>query len=274
MKQHTTPLLKILALLYMAFPVTYLTFAALLFDIPAAQCVRIVLSPSFYVLCLFSMAAGWGLWEMKRWSWYIFMISAVLTVYANAFLVASYGQTHHKILAFVLSAGVVFGLVYRISREVRVPYFLPKIRWWENNPKYKLSVPVRLVRDNGLEIDAQILDLSPTGCFIKTKEHFREDEFVEVAFGLFGGEVRCTGNAVWRTESTVTHPKGIGVKFGPMPRVQRRVLRAVVQRLRKINRFYRSSRYLIGQEEFTRRLTELEQAKLTYRKAEESGSDE
>jgi hypothetical protein len=262
MKKYSTRFLKTIALLYMAFPAAYVLFVALLFDIPAHQCVKILLSPSYYLLSAFAVAAGYGLWEMKRWSWYVFLFASISTVYGNAVLVSNYGESHHKIVAFVISVLAVVGLVYRVGREVRVPYFLPRIRWWESNPRYKLVAPVQIARAGGTRIDGEILDLSMGGCFIKLKHELQQDETLELQFAVFGHTLECGGSVVWRTHSTVTHPKGIGVKFGPLPRHQRRTLRAITHRLKKIAAYYRSARYLLNQEDFNRRLEELKTAKL------------
>lgn len=242
MKRYTSRFLKAVALAYLAFPMSYLLMAALLFDIPGKQCVRILLSPSYYVLSAGAMIAGYGLWEMKRWAWYLFITVSVVIVYTNAIVVSDYGTTHHKAVAFVAAALGIGLLVYRVSREVRVPYFLPKIQWWESNPRFKLTLPVKIHRKEGGDFPAEILDLSVGGCFIKSKNEFPLDETLTVSFRVFGEEVECPGTIVWRTQSTVTHPKGMGVKFSSLTRTQRRTLRAITIRLKKISALYRMVR--------------------------------
>jgi hypothetical protein len=263
MKRYTSRFLKSVALAFMGFPAVYLLFAALLFDIPAADCVRILLAPSFYVLSILAIATGWGLWEMRRWAWYGFLLTCVLTGYTNAVMASDFGETHHGVLAFIFSIAVLIGLIFRVGREVRVPYFLPRIRWWESNPRYRLSVPVRIERRTGAPIDAEILDLSMSGAFIKLRDEMGADEPVNLAFKLFGLPVSCAGSVVWRTQSAVTHPRGIGVKFAPLPRNQKRALRAMTRQLSKISSLYRSSRLLLSSEEFHKRLDELQREQLT-----------
>jgi hypothetical protein len=265
-KRYTTRFLKTVALTYLGFPFIYLVATALLFDIPASNCVRVLLSPSYYGICALAMLAGWSLWEMKRWAWHVFLAANVLTVYESAILVADHGETHHKLLAFLASVAVVCFLIYRVSREVRVPYFLPKIRWWESNPRYKLSVPVAVRRADGTELKGEILDLSLGGCFIKLKNELLQDEALELEFTVFSLAVSPRGTVVWRTVSTVTHPKGIGVKFAQVSRPQRKALRAITQRLRKIAAYYRSARYLTSQDEFMKRLEELQKEPIVLEK--------
>jgi uncharacterized membrane protein (DUF2068 family) len=264
-KKYSSRTLKSVAFLYMAFPGAYILFTALLFDMPAQQCVRILLSPSYYVLSLIAVIAGYGLWEMKRWSWYVFLFATILMVYANAVYVSAYGESHHKAAAFIISILIDIGLIFRVGREVRVPYFLPKIRWWESNPRYKLVAAARITREDGTSFEGEILDLSMGGCFLKLKQELNQDEPISIRFEVFGHSVECAGSVVWRTQSAVTHPKGIGLKFSLLPRSQKRTLRAITHRLRKIAAYYRSARYLVNQDDFNQRLEELQNAKLTLR---------
>ncbi|MGZ3709071.1 MAG: PilZ domain-containing protein, partial [Bdellovibrionota bacterium] len=130
-------------------------------------------------------------------------------------------------------------------------------RWWESNPRYRLSVPVRLSSGEN-QIEGEILDLSAGGCFIKLRHELTQDQAVGVQFRVFAHDLDCKGTVVWRTQSTVTHPKGIGIKFEQLPRTQRRTLRLITKRLRKISAFYGRSRYLMNQEDFLKHLEELE----------------
>ncbi|MCM2321726.1 MAG: PilZ domain-containing protein [Oligoflexia bacterium] len=258
MKSYTSKFLKSVAVFYLGFPVFYIFLCALLFDVPAKNCLGILLAPGFYILSIFAIIVGYALWEMRRWAWYGFIVANILIAYENAVVVNEFGETHHKALAFVASVLLLLLVSLRVSKEIRVPYFFPKIRWWESNPRYRLAAPAKLVRKDGVTIEGQILDLSNTGCFIKLRGELPQDEVVGLSFSIFGCSVDCQGVVVWQTQSTVTNPKGIGVKFLPLFRPQRRALRQIVERLRKIARLYRRSRYLLNQDEFMRRLQEIE----------------
>ena len=249
----------------MAFPAVYLVIAALLFDIPGRACVSVLLSPFYYLLSLLAMAVGYGFWEMRRWAWHLFITANLLICYANAVLVADHGTTHHKWIAYLFSFFALWALSIRVTREVRVPYFLPRIRWWESNPRYRLSIPVKVSvkGSEGVALDGEILDLSTRGCFIKIRHEFKMDAPVLLNFSTYGLSFEFAGAVVWKPLSTVTHPKGLGVKFGAMPRAQKRSLRSVEQRLRKIASFYRSHRYLMNPEEFSDRMRELSTLKLS-----------
>jgi len=244
----------------MAFPIVYLFVAALLFDIPGHYLVRIILAPSFYIASILAVTAGYALWEVYHWGWYAFVVANVFMIYINALYLNDFGGTSHKAVAFSASIFFLVLMMYRVAREIRVPYFFPKIRWWESNPRYKLSVPVRILRDGKDPVDGQILDLSMGGCFVKLRQDVDLYEQVALDFTAFAFRVQCSGVAVWRTHSTVTHPKGMGIKFSPLSKVQKRPLRQITIRLKKIAILYRKSRYLLNEEEFLHKLEKIETA--------------
>ena len=65
MKQYISKFLKSVALFYMGFPIFYIVVATLLFDLPAAACARVLLSPWYYILSGLAIAVGYGFWEMN-----------------------------------------------------------------------------------------------------------------------------------------------------------------------------------------------------------------
>lgn len=258
MKQYTTKFLKSVAALYLAFPVVYLFIVVLLFDIPPSRLLAILLSPSFYFVSLLAMIVGYSLWEMHRWGWYLFVATNVLIAYQNAVLLNEYGETHHKFLSFMVFLGGLLAISYRVAREVRVPYFFPKIRWWESNPRYRLAVPVK-VTQLGQEFEGQILDVSAGGCFVKLREEITQHEAVKLQYSVFGFDMECEGIVVWRSESTVTRPKGVGVKFTVLTREQRRVLRQITLRLRRIASLHRRARDVLSEADLQKRIQEIEE---------------
>jgi Tfp pilus assembly protein PilZ len=258
-KLYTSRFLKLVALFYLAFPVTYLATASLVFEIPMRNVLSIILSPGFYFLAALGMLSGFGLLEMKRWAWYTFVCTNLCICYNNAILASDYGTSSHRALAFMGSVLVLIAVMIRIAREVRVPYFLPRIRWWESNPRYKLVVPVVLKLENGERtIKGDILDLSMGGCFVKTRDTLALHDRVDLSFKALGKDVVCTGTIVWLTQSAVTHPKGVGVKFTPFSKEQKRQFKLLIQKLKEIATLYRNSRALENQDEFFKKIEEIE----------------
>ena len=261
-KRYTSSVLKSVAFAYCAFPAVLFPVFVVVFDIAWVQVFRLLISPLFYFVTGWMVLAGYGLWEMRRWSWYVFLTANTLLLYWCALVLTEFGQTQHKGMSFSLVFSVVVVLLIRVGREVRVPYFHPRIRWWETNPRYRLSVQVQVERQAGVSESGEILDISRGGCFVKFRETIQDHERVLLRFTIFQIPMCCEGVVVWRSRSTVTHPKGCGVKFVGMTKVQRKSFRFIESRLRRISSLYRSSRFLMDPQEFSKRMDELQREPL------------
>jgi hypothetical protein len=243
LKRYTSRFFKSVALFYVSFPLAYILIVAVLFDVSASSCLRILLSPLYWFVGFVAVIAGYGLLEMRRWAWYWFVAANFLIAYETALWANDYAETHHQILAFFAVIVALLFAISRVAKEVRVPYFFPRIPWWESDPRYRIAVPVRITFPRGEPIEGEILDLSLGGCFIKVRSEVYQDEAVHVEFTVLGQQLRFPGTVVWRTQSTVTHPKGVGVKFSGVDRRGRRTLRRVTIKLKRATKASRKQRY-------------------------------
>lgn len=228
-----TRVLKLIATGYQFFPVLYFVLGPVLFDIPAEKLGKLALSLFFWIACFWAVFSGTALKGMKRWGWHAFIAGNIVISIFNLHVIVHYSDSHHKYAAFSLVSLCIALLVFRTTKELRVPYFLPNIRWWESDPRYKFSVPAHVIKDDGSSIDGQIMDISVSGCFVKIKELLSEEQYVQLEFQAFQSPVVCKGVVVWKTESSVTHPRGIGIKFDPFNRQQRKLLATLIDKVRK-----------------------------------------
>jgi hypothetical protein len=238
-KKYASKTLRLIALLYCSLPVVYPIWLSFWFDLASSRVISLFLSLGYWLVIILAVASGVGLWEVKRWSWYVFLAANLLLIYETAFVVATYGDAQAYGVQFLAGVALVFAIVVRVGKELRVPYFLPNIRWWESDPARKLLIPTKLGFKEvpGDPVEGEIMDIAMGGCFVKCPHDFAQDAQLDLSFWLFGHEIHCSGNIVWRAASAVTHPKGIGVKFEPLGKVHRRRLRAATRRLRDLSVF-------------------------------------
>ena len=213
------------------FPVTYLIIAILLFDLDSKGVLSIALSPLFYLAALFWIMSGVGLQKLKKWSWYTFIVAQLLLAYLNALNLVLYSNSAFKGWAFSLTVLIQIYVFVVVSGEIRVPYFFPRIHWWESGIAGMPHLDVELNHlSSALGSSAgQILDMNSRGCFIKTPHDFNAFEKITINLHSFNQKVVVSALVVWNAKSTVTHPKGIGVRFGDMDRLQRRKIRVISQ---------------------------------------------
>ncbi len=237
-RTYSSRTLRVISYIWLSFPVTYFIYAMAVLALNLSGLVKVLLSPGYWFVCVITVIAGVGILRIRWYGWYLFLISNFLITYETAYDLSHHSVGDVKTAMFFLTVALQGLLIYFVGREIRVPYFFPRIRWWESDPRYKLSVQTKLLREDKSEMEGEIMDLSLGGCFIKTHSYFTPDENVVLDFAIFERAVRCTGRIVWRTESTVTHPKGIGVKFDALNKETTFCLRQATQKLKKLARVY------------------------------------
>lgn len=237
-RNHTTRVLRAIAYGWLTFPLSYSVYSVTVLALNLHGLVKLFLSPGFWLISAVSMAAGYGVITIRWFGWYLFLASNFLITYEVASDLANNSVGDVKTIVFFVTVALQLLVIYLVAREVRVPYFFPRIRWWESDPRYKLRVQVKLTREGQPELEGEIMDLSQSGCFVKTHSYFNFEESIKLDFMLFERAIRCGGRVVWRTESTVTHPKGIGVKFELLDRDTVFCLREGTLQLKKLARVY------------------------------------
>jgi hypothetical protein len=235
MKSYQSKLLKYMGTGLLGFPVWYLLLTVTFFNIPASNILDVLFSPFYYFVSFWVVLAGYGLREMHRWAWYVLVFSMSLVVYQNFVLILNYSENQHGALTFLISFIGMGLFLYWIAKEIRVPYFFPRIKWWESDLNPQFSTEAWIEFPNGKKIKGQILDFSVSGCFIKSKEDFESNTEIQLQFKLFGEDIFCNGVVVWITKGAVTHPKGIGVKFSELAKDQKRLLRFAVREARRVS---------------------------------------
>lgn len=226
--------LRAIVYIHLFFPLIYILVLTALYNFPAAKTFGVFFSPYFILRSLFAVWLGWILHKSQPWAWHVFLLNSILVIVEQVY-VAIYLAENNTPFASVLLASlfVTIGLVL-VKLEFRVPYYSPKIAWWESDPRYKISVPVGISHKDR-NFTAEILDVSASGCFIKTKEIIPVEETLSLKFSLFEDEFSCKGNTVWQAESALTHPKGIGVRFEKLDKAEYQRLKRTVKKLHSLS---------------------------------------
>jgi hypothetical protein len=221
--------LRILTILMVGFPLVYPLMAALVFELPSKGVVSIVISPLFYVVSVFWVASGLGIQNLKHWAWYTFGVAQVLSAYLGVYILTNYSESQYKVAVFGLGLLIQYVLQQTVSREMRVPYLFPKIRWWESGIAGIHHLPVDFTTRSGATHRGQLLDISPRGCFVKSPLDFNAGEEVSLKLEGYGQVLELSGWISWTAKSAVTHPKGIGVRFIEIERGHRKRLKSFVK---------------------------------------------
>jgi Tfp pilus assembly protein PilZ len=219
----------------LGFPVFYLVFVALIFELKSKGVLSVALSPLFYLASFFWIVTGIGLQSMKQWSWYTFGAAQVFITYLNALNLVNYSESEYKGYAFILTLVIQFIVYTVVQSEIRVPFLFPRLRWWESGiaGMHHLSAEIYHSRSASGSSTTQLLDITGKGCFLKSPIDFEPFEKVKIQVNAYGQEVDIPGQIVWNAKSTVTHPKGVGIRFYDLNRTRRRKVKIISKRFER-----------------------------------------
>ena len=226
--------INVYAYILWSFPLTYIIVLASLYNLPLEKVGKIFFIVYYILHSLIALGTGAALFKMRPFAWHLFLFHSFLLAVEQVYLAAYMAENYHVGVPLVFALLSILISVLVLKMELRVPYFSPKIAWWESDPRYKISVPVEVSSQDHYH-EGEIMDISVGGCFIKTQAPLKIDDTIHVKFSLFEHHFTCVGKIVWRTESAVTHPKGVGVRFMSIDKRQHADLKSTVKKLRSLS---------------------------------------
>jgi hypothetical protein len=121
---------------------------------------------------------------------------------------------------------VVAGIFFR--KHIIAPYFNPRLRWWETEARYKISLGVEL----GSGITANIIDISRSGLFISPAIHLQVGSVYEMRIKCMHHSVDLKGKVMRKASPQETHI-GYGVMFVKMSDAEKRGIESLIRALEK-----------------------------------------
>jgi Tfp pilus assembly protein PilZ len=224
-----------------SFPITNVLALGAFYNLPLPKMAAILFSVFYIVHAAIAIGTGFALYHMKPYAWHLFVFHCLLMVVEQFYVALTMAENYHVEIPLTFACIVIVACLFLLTLELRVPYFNPRIAWWESDPRYKISVPAQMTAADHF-YHGEIMDISAGGCFIKLKETLKTEQLIQVKFALFDQKFDCSGKIVWRTDSGVTHPKGVGVKFYGLEKKNQIALRETVKKLKSLSKKYRRLR--------------------------------
>jgi len=181
------------------------------------------------VATAFAWFAAYAVYRMKAWSWGLALVAALaLVAYSvgvSLYRAQDVGDAWLWTSVVIISLPTVVAALL-LQREIRTPYFNPRIRWWESEPRFAIDAPVR----GG----GRALDISRNGMFVqhdKAPELGTEGEWL---FEIDGHEVMVAGAVSWLSPGDAEHPAGFGVRFEKQDDATRKVIDRIIAERRRL----------------------------------------
>ncbi len=194
---------------------------------------------STIVLWIATFPLAYGLYKVRSWGWYYFLIHSVLIIFNSMIVRTTGGFTLSITPYFFVNLLALIPIGFFIRKEIRTPYLNPRVRWWEQAKRINHNIKVMVNQK-----EYSTYDISQTGVFIlmsDTSEHPNINDKVEIKLMLDSASVTCNSLVVWNKIKADEHiPAGIGVKFIKMNRNDKKTVSNFIITLisegKKINR--------------------------------------
>lgn len=155
---------------------------------------------------------------------------AVLSAQAGVmFLFRAQGVPDAHLWSFtLLTATPAVALVLLVQREIRAPYFNPRVRWWEAEPRY----PIEATLVGG----GTVRDISRLGVFVQQDPPLAVGTRGEWELEIEGKTLPIRGEVAWVSEAGAAHPPGFGLRFGALEPAARQAIEALLEERRRLGK--------------------------------------
>jgi Tfp pilus assembly protein PilZ len=226
--------IKIIALLYVLAPLGNVLQIAYFNHWPLAGPRSVFNHFSFYEWCILAVfpVVAFGIWRVTRWGYVACLTFAGFLVLHNTYwYFTNQAYSPYVVLLFQLVTFAIVGVF--VQKHVMAPYFNPKIRWWENDPRYKVNLTAELRQEQKIQ-NCQILDLSVGGCFAQSKKDYLLGDVVWITLNLDQTHhFTCEAKVVWVKKQ---ENSGYGLMFTQVEKTESLKIKTLIKELQKASK--------------------------------------
>ena len=188
--------------------------------------------PHDILLVVFYPVAAYGIFKVRAWGWGL-VVGHIIFLLGSNIILAIQENYFDNWLFIQLNLLLLFFLWYFLRKSVRSPFHNPALRWWERqHPRYGATFRVVVRTAAGENAQAEGVNLSMGGCFVKLAhdQHVALNESVEIELHYEDFDAfRTKGCVSWVSEGSGINPKGVGIAFSRPDRANRLMLRAIIK---------------------------------------------
>ena len=155
---------------------------------------------------------AYGIFKIHSWGWFLSLVHMFYILGNNtlAFLVGSRTPPWAILIFSIVTLGVLLTFV---RKEIRAPYFNPRVRWWESKPRYAISLKVEM-ENQRTQISGETFNISEGGMFMVSDADVKINEEFGIQMIRNGSNpVQSHGKIVWVNPAGQSLPQGFGFQF-------------------------------------------------------------
>ncbi|MCP4756235.1 MAG: PilZ domain-containing protein, partial [Proteobacteria bacterium] len=162
-----------------------------------------------------SLVISYAVFTARFWGWLLavaFQGALFFSSFWTLFMVQT--EVTYTWQIGMLQATSVLMVLILFIREIRIPFFNPKTRWWKQDKRFLVSLDM-VVKNKEHEISGKTYDLARRGVFMISDEPVEMNERFEIRMKAPGEktEIEGEGKVVWINEGKAELPIGFGINF-------------------------------------------------------------
>ena len=181
-------------------------------------------NPVHLLIGLLALPVGVGIFRVKPWGYFSFLTYAIGIV---SYFLYEYFATPvlHNYVLLVAAVVLVGTISVLIQKHISAPYFNPKLRWWERDPRFRVNLQAEFQIDGGARQGA-LLDLSLSGCYATIDTKLEAGDAVNVGIQLLDHRIATLATVIW-----VNPEGGYGIMFTDLERDEKKELKNIINYL-------------------------------------------
>ncbi|MDH4129545.1 MAG: PilZ domain-containing protein [Spirochaetota bacterium] len=173
--------------------------------------------------------AGIAIYMVRKWSYPVFFLVTAWALYGNYVTWHNNPQGLSLSLLIVATVANFVGVAYVLIPEVRKLYLDPSLRWWESEPRYKVSLENK--NDKG-EKNGDITNISIGGIFIIPSDNssLQIGNSYPINFSFGDYKISLSGKVVHHNPNYL---KGYGIQFIDLNHEQKSNLKKLTKEFKR-----------------------------------------
>ncbi len=170
------------------------------------------------------------IYSVRKSGWYVFVILSIFLISYNIPFILSGKYNIILLITYNIIIFIVAAIFFR--KNIIAPYFNPLLRWWEAEERYKINISLNINIDNQ-EINADILDLSTSGCFIALDTALEPGSEYSAVL-KFNSNILKLNIRIMRKSSKSELHNGYGILFYDLSDIEKNALKKILYELEEL----------------------------------------
>lgn len=225
-------IISIIVICYVLSPVSSILLGSIINRIPLFGAHNIFTRlpiTDILILFVYPISAA-AIYSIKKWGWYLFLACSLILISYNIF-VYNLSPRYSFLILIVLNVilAIVAGIFFR--KHIIAPYFNPRLRWWETEPRYKIEIHAEIISGKNA-LNGEILDISNSGFFMSLDQDLTVGRIYKFNLKCLKCSVEANGK-VMRKASRKEELNGYGVMFVKLTDTEKMGINALIKYLEK-----------------------------------------